>query len=142
MRRIERRIKSAYLDTKLLAASSEQIVKAGATLLITKTVFALLKTDAQIFIKRGKVTREAIDDLKNTVPTFTALRDMRADAPLREMNALLRDAKTVSERNKYPPYFFASAEIQMEASERVSRTILAEGIKEWGDAKSSLLRWK
>lgn len=142
MRRIERRIRSAYLDTKLLAASSEQIVKAGATLLITKAVSALLKTDAQIFIKRGKVTREAIDDLKNTVPAFTALRDMRADAPLHEMHSLLRDAKTVSERNKYPPYFFASGEIQMEASERVSRTILAEGIKEWRDAKSSLLRWK
>ena len=62
---------------------------------------------------------------------------MRADAPLREMNALLRDAKTVSERNKYPPYFFASAEIQMEASERVSRTILAEGIKEWGMPKAA-----
>jgi len=142
MRKIERRLRTACLDTKLLAASSEQIIKAGATLFIMKAVSALLKADEQLFIKRGKATREAIDDLKNTVPAFTALRDMSTNMPLREMQSLLRDAKTVAERNKYHPYFFASGEAQMEASERVSRAILSDGLKEWRDAKRSLFRWK
>jgi hypothetical protein len=67
---------------------------------------------------------------------------MRTNAPIREVRALLFDAKTVSKRNKYPPYFFASGEAQMEASERVSRAILTDGLKEWREAKSRLFRWK
>lgn len=142
MRRIERRIRSAGLDAKLLAASFQQIIKAGATLLITKAVFGLLKADEQIFINGGKITREEVDNLKNTVPAFTALRDMPTNIPIQEMRTRLYDAKIVSERTPYRPYFFASGESQLEAGMRVSRQILADGIKNWREAKSRLFHWK